>query len=320
MKVIWKKVRRFMLYSLAFLIVVLIVGFVYQGISASKDFKKYQAVGKTYDVFNNKMHIYTGGEGPSTVVFNAGSGTPNPYVDFYPLYEKLDNKTKYAVIDRFGYGYSEITNRKREIDNIVDETRKLLQESGQKPPYIMVGHSLASLETIRYAQRYPEEVKGIVLLDAGNPEYYFKQKSLTFVSQVSQFLRTSGVLRVMYQFDENVINKKRNNLEYVPNKLKEVDSAYYLLGAGNKNQTDELRQLKKNAEKVLKANRGLEVPMTVITTDNFGEIEQDWLDSQEKLTSWSSSGKQIVAEDSRHYVHHYRPELVAEEILNMTKR
>lgn len=315
----WRKVRKFMQYSIVFLVITFIVGFIYQGVSASIESAKYTAVGKTYDVYGKRMHIYTGGKGSSTVVFNAGSGTPNPYVDFSPLYKKLNDNTKYAVIDRFGYGYSDTTNRKREIDNIVDETRKLLQESGQKPPYIMVGHSLASLETIRYAQRYPEEVQGIVLLDAGNPEYYFKENPPAFLGHLNQFLRTTGVFRVLYHINENSFGMQRNNLENVPNNLKDVEKVSMLLKLGNKNQTDELRQIQKNAEKVLKANKGLDVPLTIITADSFGDLKQDWLESQEEFSSWSTKGKQIMAKDSRHYVHHYQPELVVKEIMNIVK-
>lgn len=316
----WNEIRKFMRYSLAFLVLLVSCGFIYQGVGASKDLKKYTAVGKKYEVFGKKMHIYTGGKGSSTVVFNAGAGTPNPTVDFYPVYQMLNNDTKYAVIDRFGSGYSDMTERKRDIDNIVEETHKLLQVSGQKPPYIMVGHSLASLETIRYAEKYPDEVKGIVLIDGGNPEYYSKQKSVVAVSHIMQFLRTSGVLRVLYSINEDFFVKARNNLKFVPNNLKEIDGAYTLIQTSNKNQIDEMRQVNKNAKKVLEENHLLEVPMTVITAGSFGDIKKDWRDSQAALSSWSKSGKQIVVKDSYHYIHHYRPDIVAGEILRLSNQ
>jgi len=319
-KGIWKKIQTFMLYSLPLLLFLVTIGFVYQKNGESRDYDKYTAVGETYEVYGKKMHIYTGGKGSSTVVFHAGSGTPNPYVDFSTVYEKIGHETKYAVIDRFGYGYSDLTNRKRDIDNIVDENRKLLQEAGQKPPYILVGHSLSSLEVIRYAQRYPEEVKGIVLLDGGSPKYYSEQKPLTFFSHVLQFFRTTGVFRFVYEINEEFFIGGRNNLKFVPNELKEVDQAFTLLKLGNKNVTDELRQAQKNAVKVLKDNNGLAMPMTVLTADSFGEVKKDWLESQKELTEWSSAGKHIVVKDSQHYIHHYRPDLIAEEILNLAKK
>ncbi|WP_422698379.1 hypothetical protein [Desulfofarcimen acetoxidans] len=58
-----------------------------------------------------------------------------------------------------------------------------LIESGQKPPYILVGHSLASLQIIRFAQTYKNEVSAIVMIDGGNPEYYSKN-GLEFGSRI----------------------------------------------------------------------------------------------------------------------------------------
>ena len=314
-----KKLRKFVQYTFVFLVIIFAVGFTYQGINVSKDIKKYTPVGKMYKVYGKKMHIYTGGEGDSTVVFNAGWGTPNPYVDFSPLYKKLEKDTRYAVIDRFGYGYSEMTDRKRDIDNIVDETRKLLKESGQKPPYVLVGHSLASLETIRYAQRYPDEVKGIVLVDAGNPEYYSKQKTATVFSQAMGFIRASGLLRMAYQINEDFFIQPRNSLEFVPAKLKEIIQAFTLIKLGNKNVTDEMRQIRNNAEKVSE-DQSLQVPLTVLTADSFGKIKGDWLESQIELSAWSSSGKQIVVKEANHSIHHYQPDIIAAEILSMLKQ
>jgi pimeloyl-ACP methyl ester carboxylesterase len=315
-----KKVKKMMLYCLAFLIFTFAIGFCYQGYSAWKDAKKYSsAFGKTYEVYGGNMHIYTGGEGDNTVVFNAGSGTANPYVDFYPLYEKLEKETKYAVIDRFGYGYSDTTDRKRDVDNIVEETRQLLKESGLKPPYIMVGHSLASLETIRYAQKYPDEVSGIVLVDAGNPEYYSNLKPPAFISPLTWFLRTSGAFRVATHINENFLYGKRNNLEYVPADLREIDLAFHLMKLGNKNITGELQQLDQNVQKVLE-EKSLDVPLTVLTADSFGSADQYWLDTQAELATWSSLGKHIVVKDSNHYIHQYQPDFVSEEIISLLKK
>lgn len=308
-----------MFYSLSFLLIILTVGFVYQGVSASIDMKKYKAPGRMYDVYGKQMHIYTAGKGNATAVFIAGWGTANPYVDFSPLYDKLQKDTKIAVIDRFGYGYSEMTDRERTIDNIVDETHKLLQESGQQPPYIMVGHSLGSLEVIRYAERYPDEVKGIVLLDAGNPEYYSNQKPLITYSKTLQFLRNLGLIRLIYHLNDGLLLETRNHLKLVPNELKEVDEAYNLANIANNSVIDEMRQIQINANKVIKENNGLKMPMTVITADNFGKIEKDWLETQIKLASWSSSGKQVVLQDSKHYIHQYHPDRIAEEILRLSK-
>jgi len=318
-KRLWKLTKKTLLYGLVFPIVLLGSGFVYQLVGVHNDLPKYKPPGEQYDVFGHKMHLYIGGEGPLTVIFNAGWGTVNPYVDYYPLYDKLDEHTRFAVIDRFGYGYSDLTDRKRDIDNIVEEIHELLKKADIQPPYILVGHSLGSLETIRFVQKYPDEVKGIVLLDGGSPEYYANQTPLTGVSLFQRFLVQSGVARALYhseKFAESLDNE-RNGLKQLPNELKDLDRISTLLRANNKNITDEMRQSQRNARKVLEGKKPLDIPMMVITAGGFGKQQRDWMDSQAALTSWSLAGNQVIVEEAEHYVHHYRPDLVAKEILSM---
>ncbi|TFE19597.1 alpha/beta hydrolase [Cohnella luojiensis] len=299
----WKWARRLILYGLALMIVVLIIGYVYQRASVRADLLKYKPVGTLHDVLGRKMHIYTGGQGDSTVVFNAGWGTVNPYVDFYPLYDKIDKQARYAVVDRFGYGYSELTDRTRDIDNIVEETHELLRVSGVRPPYLMVGHSLSALESIRFAQRYPDEVKGIVLIDGGSPEYYSKHAPLTVISLVQRFLIDTGVARTLYHFDgfAESLASESNGQKLLPENLKELERLSMLLKANNGNITDEMRQSQKNAKKVLQGQKPLKVPMTIITAGSFGKAAVVWLESQKALPSWSVSGKQVIVEDAEHY-------------------
>lgn len=116
------------------------------------------------------MHVYGEGAGDITVVFASGHGTGSPFIDFYPLYHELAKKTRIVVYERFGYGWSETTTAPRDIDTITEEIHTLLLEAGEQPPFLLVGHSLASLETIRFAQTYPDEV-------VGSPPYDFYVRS-----------------------------------------------------------------------------------------------------------------------------------------------
>ncbi|MEK5236992.1 alpha/beta hydrolase [Paenibacillus sp. FSL L8-0470] len=305
------------------LIVLAGLGAAYQWYGSTQDRKNYSPAGGLYQVKGGKMHLYTEGAGSTTVVFAAGWGTANPYADFSPLYEGLRQHAKIAVYDRFGYGYSDLTGRKRDIDSITDEVHELLQVSGQKPPYLFVGHSLGALETIRYAQRYPEEVKGILLIDGGSPEYYESSPELKLVSGIYKGLRATGILRALYHvngFAEWVASDS-NGDKLLPGKLKEINRKAVLLLAGNRNMTDEIRQSQENARVVLAGSKPLPVPVTVLTADYFGKLDDDaaWMDSQAVLPAWSVKGKQIIVPDSSHYIHSYQPQRVVEELLQLVE-
>ncbi|MFC5652487.1 alpha/beta fold hydrolase [Paenibacillus solisilvae] len=320
----WKRIRTITRYFFFFLIVLIGAGSAYQWFGVREDLKSYTPVGKLYDVMGRKMHLYTEGQGETTVVFAAGWGTANAYVDFYPLYKGLSSQVKIAVYDRFGYGYSDSTGKERSIDAITDEMHELFRISGQKPPYILVGHSLGSLEALRYAQRFPEEVSGIVLVEGGSPEYYASRTPLTIIPYVERALLNIGVIRAFYQVDgfAESLASERNALKLIPDKLKEMDRQSTLIKLADKDMTAEIRQSRKNAKTVLAGNKPLTVPVTVLTADYFGKLSQDkaWMDNEAGLPSWSTAGKQLIVPGTSHYLHHYRPDVVVKEILALVPK
>lgn len=311
-----RKTKKLLIIIIIILLILLLIGYIYEYISKKKDLETYKPVGQLYDINNKKMHIYTGGTGDLTVVFASGLGTVNPYVDFYPLYDDVSKIAKFAVYDRFGYGYSDITDEDRDIDVIVKEIHELLTKSGQVPPYVFVAHSLASLEAIRFAQTYKDEVKGIVLIDGGSPESYANTEPVTIVNTIQYQLVQSGIARLLYKTDNfsNSINSERNELKLLPSNLKELDKISTLLKSNNKNIINELKNSKNNAIKVMKSEKLNEIPLTIITSGDFGETSKSWLDSQEKLKEWSNNSKQFVVESTRHYIHHYQPSIIINEI------
>lgn len=70
---------------------------------------------------------------------------------------------------RPGYGNSEAVSAARDGHTIVEELRTLLRHQGLPPPYVLVGHSLGGLYVQLFARLYPQEVKGLVLVDALYP-------------------------------------------------------------------------------------------------------------------------------------------------------
>jgi pimeloyl-ACP methyl ester carboxylesterase len=311
-----------MAWTAAVIGVVLLAGSIYQRIGAAQDKKDYLPVGRMIDVSGKQMHLYEEGEGEVTVVMTSGWGTVQPYVDYYPLYERLTAHAKVVVYDRFGTGFSDVTDRKRHVDTIVDEVHELLEASGQKPPYVLVAHSMGSLETVRYAQRYPEEVQGMVMIDAGTPEYYGEMFPITAIAHVQRFLVDTGIVRLLAQRDSFMdgLNDQMNALRLVPEALRELDRKATLLVSNSRSIRDEMRQSRANAKVVLEAGKKLKAPIVALTAGEFGVGADDiWLESQKGWESWSADARQLVVRDAHHYVHQYEPELVADEILKLVE-
>ncbi|MCL1788664.1 MAG: alpha/beta hydrolase [Defluviitaleaceae bacterium] len=138
---------------------------------------KYPAPGKMVNVGGHELHVFAKGEGEHTFVFLSGSGTRYPTADFEPLWSLLAEDNRIVVVEKAGYGHSDISdNAPRDIDTLLRETREALKQAGIAPPYVVVPHSYSGLEALYWAQTYPQEVEAIFGLDSAFPEYFTQVK------------------------------------------------------------------------------------------------------------------------------------------------
>lgn len=109
----------------------------------------------------HKMHVFRkGDENNPKLVFMSGSGTVAPMYDFKILYEKLISDFRVIVIEKFGYGYSDLYDGPCDIDSVVSFQRQALEKIGEKGPFILLPHSMSGLEAIRWKQKYPRRGQG----------------------------------------------------------------------------------------------------------------------------------------------------------------
>lgn len=108
------------------------------------------------------------GEGDPPIVFLAGAGMD---IDswFKVLPEVASFRTVIAV-DRLGVGKSDRPTVPQTGGIIVAALRSLLALAEVPPPYVLVGHSLGGLHVELFARLHPDEVAGVVLVEAASPE------------------------------------------------------------------------------------------------------------------------------------------------------
>lgn len=128
--------------------------------------------GQFVQIDGGNMNIYTEGSGDKTLVFMAGANTPAVICDFKPLFSRLSDTYRIAVIEKFGYGYSENADGERNLGTLLRQDRAALEQAGIEAPYILCPHSASGLEAIRWAQLYPDEVEAIIGLDMAVPEQF----------------------------------------------------------------------------------------------------------------------------------------------------
>ncbi len=158
-------VRRGLMLFGIILIVLALFGATYQTIATETDKATYPQRGQFYSINGHQMNIYCTGEGNPTVVLEAG-GVANS-LWWYRVQGQLEKHTRVCAYDRAGQGWSEPAAGSRDALTLVRELHSLLEQAGGSAPYIMAGHSVGAILTRIYAQQYPEQVSGIVLVDSG---------------------------------------------------------------------------------------------------------------------------------------------------------
>lgn len=136
--------------------------------------------GKKIKVGNGRLNVYSEGNGTHTIVILSGAGVTSPVLEYRPLYRKLSDTYKIAVVEKSGYGMSDSTGTERSVQNMVKESREALRGAGIKPPYILAAHSYSGFEAIYWANTFTDEVTAVLSIDMGIPETAFEtEKVLT---------------------------------------------------------------------------------------------------------------------------------------------
>jgi pimeloyl-ACP methyl ester carboxylesterase len=126
-------------------------------------------VGHRVAVGERKLWMHRSGDGEPATVFVPGGGSVG--LDFLLVHEQVAQLTTSVLYDRAGTGWSDDADLPRSADEVTDELRALLRVAGLPPPYLLVGHSLGGVYVQRFAQRFPGEVVGLLLLDPAHEDW-----------------------------------------------------------------------------------------------------------------------------------------------------
>lgn len=121
-------------------------------------------LGEDVEVDGEKTNVYALGEGAVTVVLEAGLG--DNLTTWYLVQQKVSSFTRVVAYDRPGLGYSPASDDATTLSQTAARLRAVLEASGEQPPFLLVGQGLGGLFTRAFATQYPDEVAGILLIDA----------------------------------------------------------------------------------------------------------------------------------------------------------
>lgn len=122
-----------------------------------------------------RLNLCMMGEGapgsPTVVLFIGLAGLTIDWARVQPFVARFARAVSF---DHAGMGFSDPGRPPRTSSAIVADLRAALQAADLPPPYVLVGHSAGGLHMRLFAGRYPDEVAGLVYVDAVSP--YWEQR------------------------------------------------------------------------------------------------------------------------------------------------
>lgn len=302
------------LAALVGLIVVLgLVGASYEAIAAAGDARRYPPPGQLVDVGGYRLHIQCVGTGSPTVVLDAGlSGSS---LDWSLVQSELGRTTRVCAYDRAGMGWSDPGPQPRTPRQIADELHTLLTNAGIAGPYVLVGHSLAGKNVRLFALQHPDQVAGMVLVDARS-EYV---DANTSPAEVQAFQWASAVQALLYRVARSVGLVRLIGASFwgAPAMSREMRTEGMLLTTSRRAvdaQTAEgLERAADDAELQAAPSLGGR-PLIVLASEQFMTTIPSWVEAQRRQAALSTNGRLIVATGSGHYIHWEQPALVSDAV------
>ena len=265
--------------------------------------KKIIPNGTLIEVNGYKLHVYSEGEinNKPTLVFMAGGGTAAPIYDFKPLYSLLKDEYHIIVVEKIGYGYADIANTDRNIDIILEETRKAIQSVENIGHFVLFPHSMSGLEALYWQIKYPEEIVAIIGLDMAFPKAY-DHLHIPNVSFLHYATKT-GLHRIPFIY--KISNKNLTVDEYKQAKYLTYRNAINICFI------NEVKSVISNAKKIISVNDSAKNINMLLFSSDGAEIGDFWLSIQKEYAEKYDA--ELILLDCGHYIHQFKPEEIAEK-------
>ena len=304
--------RKRLCFLLGLVLFLLLASFTYHRLGLQREKASLNPMGQKVSVNGHDMSVFVKGNGPQTLVFLSGAGTASPILDFKDLYDGLSKQYKIVVVERAGYGYSEDTSKSRDVSEVLSETRQALAKAQVSDPYIILSHSMASLETLLWQEKYPSEIKAIIGLDWALPKSYAHLKMHSQILRMARLGSQLGLLRYipsrLYVPNENLSSSDRRLYQRIA--YRQILSQAML---------NESLSVKENAKKVdTKIYSQIPTLLLVSNGEGTGFSQEEWRHYATRFAK-DQENIELTFYDAPHYLYHYQTKEVVAKIEDFIK-
>jgi pimeloyl-ACP methyl ester carboxylesterase len=317
--------------------ILLFSGFLYQTIGAWFGRRRFaKAAGFLILGDGARLFVRRQGSGRPTVVFEAGIGASS--LNWRHIQQAVARIASTISYDRAGLGWSSSRRSARTPSVVAAELHQMLERAGVQPPLVLVGHSFGGLVVRRYALLYPAEVASIVLVDPMRCEEYppFNPgmiANLTLGARlcacavpIARFglarLGLGSLICGSGKVAEKLSSIAGENCRYV---LRRIHAEVAKMPAESRPELvalwsrpsfyaemrASLQAIPEMVTEMRYASPIQDIPVLVLTPGRATPLDE------EALRRIGNRAQQVIAHQSRHWIHFDEPDLVIRSILEM---
>ena len=258
---------------------------------------RIQPYGEIVSLERGDVNVSVTGDGEQTVVLLSGYGTASPTLDFAPLIAELQPHYTVVVVERFGYGYSDLGVTERTVENVSNELHDVLAELNAREP-ILIAHSLAGIYSLDYVNRFPGEVSALVTIDASVPEDFAVP---AMRSSWERALATIGLVRWVIAFDPAIAAPAAPAGVYSDEELERI-RLMNIWNYANLALIDENNRSAENFRAVVNLSYPADLPVLAFVSQQLADANELWLPAHVAQLE-PSDRSELAVLDGDHYLH-----------------
>lgn len=276
--------------------------------------------GRLIDAGGYRVRIYEAGASGPSVVLVPGAG--DCAASWIPVIDRTATFARVIGYDRAGLGGSE-NGPPAALDRYLAELSSVIAQAGADRPVILAGHSLGGLTVRVYAQQHPEDVAGLVLVDAtpeavaGDPAVKAGFLASGSMASVFKALAPFGFVRLLLVLGKMPLYPEQDVFRsaVTAEDYRQWTAAVCRGFGGDARQ--ELRSVLPTAAEAQRRRAGIaapqfgDLPLGVLSSHAWGD---KWIEMHRELVTRSRSSFHRITGDRSHNIHMRHPDLVTNAI------
>ena len=327
-----------MILAAVLVLPLVLAGLVYQWIGTARDARRFPPPGRMVEVGRGRLHVHEMGSGPA-VIFDAGiSASSLSWLHVVPGVAEFARAVSY---DRSGLAWSDRTHAPVSARSLAAELHVLLDRADVKPPFVLVAHSYGTFVVRAFADAFPREVAGLVLVDPIYPAEWLSMsararrrlKGGILLSWVGAALASVGFVRLclnllaggsravpraasrMFGSEASALLKRLvGQVQKLPPEAWPLMRAHWSRPKSFLAQADHLASLRRSALEIAAVRPVGDIPLTVLTAGSQPAGVQI---EHANIAAQSSRGRHTVVESAGHWILIDQPHVVVEAVREM---